>query len=246
MEQTPPARSRLLPDMFLVGRLPVATSFQGTISLAMTYMSAAAKSSPATLEEARFPGVSTVHYNLLEPADGKMPAARAQVNSAVAARCLVNTGKHTGSPPAATSSWSASPRSTARSGGDQRRDGAGHLPPARGYHAPISQGGELFVQDLTLRADPDYRLNVRVITELARHGLHPRPAAPPVDGGGTGWLPAGIHHPQPPDLPAADPAALAEPPQQHRHRDLRLSSALVLIGGYRHAPARTKSRSLES
>ena len=33
------------------------------------------------------------------------------------------------------------------------------------------QGGELFVQDLYAGADPAYRLNVRVITELAWHGL---------------------------------------------------------------------------
>ena len=33
------------------------------------------------------------------------------------------------------------------------------------------KGGELFVQDLYAGADPAYRLNVRVITELAWHGL---------------------------------------------------------------------------
>ena len=33
------------------------------------------------------------------------------------------------------------------------------------------QGGELFVQDLYAGADPAHRLNVRVITELAWHGL---------------------------------------------------------------------------
>ena len=33
------------------------------------------------------------------------------------------------------------------------------------------RGGELFVQDLYAGADPAYRLNVRVITELAWHGL---------------------------------------------------------------------------
>ena len=33
------------------------------------------------------------------------------------------------------------------------------------------RGGELYVQDLYAGADPAYRLNVRVVTELAWHGL---------------------------------------------------------------------------
>ena len=63
------------------------------------------------------------------------------------------------------------------------------------------KGGELFVQDLYAGADPAYRLNVRVITELAWHGLFirhllRRPAREEL----ADFVP-GLHHPQLPELP---------------------------------------------
>ncbi|MFO1106085.1 MAG: phosphoenolpyruvate carboxykinase [Amaricoccus sp.] len=133
---------------------------------------AAAKSSPfATLEETGFPGVSTVHYNLLEPALMEHALRRGEGELGQGGALLVNTGKHTGRSP--------KDKFVVR---EPSVDGAiwwennGAMAP--GHFATLLEdmrahiaGGELFVQDLYAGADPDYRLNVRVITELAWHGL---------------------------------------------------------------------------
>jgi phosphoenolpyruvate carboxykinase (ATP) len=123
------------------------------------------------LEATGFPGAAAVHYNLLEPALVEAAIARGEGELGQGGALLVSTGRHTGRSPkdkfvvreasvAAKVWWEnnapMSPAHFARLSADMR--------------AHIKER-ELFVQDLYAGADPDYRLNVRVITELAWHGL---------------------------------------------------------------------------
>ena len=124
-----------------------------------------------TLEATGFPGVTSVHYNLIEPALAQAAVARGEGVLGLGGALLVTTGKHTGrspkdkfvvrEPSVETEIWwennaPLSPANFERLHADMRAHVA---------------GGELFVQDLYAGADPAHRLNVRVITELAWHGL---------------------------------------------------------------------------
>ncbi len=127
-----------------------------------------------TLEAAGFPGIALAHYNLLEPALLQAAIARGEGNLGRGGAFLVSTGRHTGRSPKdkfvvrepsveADIWWEnnapMAPDAFARLLADMRA----HV-----------RGAELFVQDLYANADPAYRLNVRVITELAWHGLFVR------------------------------------------------------------------------
>jgi phosphoenolpyruvate carboxykinase (ATP) len=124
-----------------------------------------------TLEATGFPGAAQVHYNLLEPALVQAAVARGEGDLGIGGALLVSTGRHTGrspkdkfvvrEPSVIDKVWwennaPMAPEHFLRLHADMRA----HV-----------QGGELFVQDLYAGADPAYRLNVRVITELAWHGL---------------------------------------------------------------------------
>ena len=124
-----------------------------------------------TLEASGFPGVASAHYNLLEPALLQAAVARGEGDLGRGGAFLVSTGRHTGRSPKdkfvvrepsveAGVWWESNapmaPDAFARLLADMRD----HI-----------RGSELFVQDLYAGADPAYRLNVRVITELAWHGL---------------------------------------------------------------------------
>ena len=62
----------------------------------------------------------------------------------------------------------------------------------------------------------EYRLNVRVVTELAWHGaLHPPPAAPP-GARGAGELRPRLHHPELPELQGRPGAARLPLPDRDR------------------------------
>ena len=124
-----------------------------------------------TLEATGFAGVARPHYNLLEPALLQAAVARGEGDLGRGGVFLVSTGRHTGRSPKdkfvvrepsveAEIWWEnnapMAPDAFARLLADMRE----HI-----------RGSELFVQDLYAGADPAFRLNVRVITELAWHGL---------------------------------------------------------------------------
>ncbi len=125
----------------------------------------------ATLDLSGFSGVGRVHYNLLEPSLVQAAIARGEGDLGLGGALLVSTGRHTGrspkdkfvvrEPSVVPHVWwennnALTPAQFAALSADM--------------HAHV-KGGELFVQDLYAGADPSYRLNVRVITELAWHGL---------------------------------------------------------------------------
>jgi len=116
-------------------------------------------------------GAGTVRMNLIEPALVQAAIERGEGALGLGGAFLVSTGKHTGRSPRdkfvvrepgveANVWWEnnapMSPENFARLHDDMRA----HV-----------KGAELFVQDLYAGADPAHRLNVRVVTELAWHGL---------------------------------------------------------------------------
>jgi phosphoenolpyruvate carboxykinase (ATP) len=124
-----------------------------------------------TLEASGFPGAARVHYNLLEPALMQAAVARGEGELGRGGAFLVSTGRHTGRSPMDkfvvreplvedTIWWDNNTPMAPEAFDRLLADMRAHL-----------RGGELFVQDLYAAADPAHRLNVRVITELAWHGL---------------------------------------------------------------------------
>ncbi len=124
-----------------------------------------------TLDASGITGVASVHYNLVEPALLQAAVSRGEGTIGQGGVLLVTTGKHTGRSPKdkfvvresaveADIWWENNPSMTPDAFERLREDMFAHV-----------QGGELFVQDLYAGADPAYRLNVRVVTELAWHGL---------------------------------------------------------------------------
>ena len=119
-----------------------------------------------------FPAWREAHYNLLEPALVQAAIARGEGELGRGGAFLVSTGRHTGRSP---QGQVRRPRALGRG-----RTSGGRTTPrwrpslrrlARRHARRTSAAAELFVQDLYAGADPAYRLNVRVITELAWHGL---------------------------------------------------------------------------
>ncbi len=130
------------------------------------------KVNPAqTLEATGISGVASAHYNLLEPALMQHAVRRDEGEIGLGGAFLVSTGKHTGrSPkdkfvvaePSVQDSiwWENNPPMEVQAFETLHKDMLAHM-----------QGGEYFVQDLYGGADPEYRLNVRMITEMAWHSL---------------------------------------------------------------------------
>jgi phosphoenolpyruvate carboxykinase (ATP) len=124
-----------------------------------------------TLEASGFPGAGQVHYNLLESALMQAAVARGEGELGIGGTFLVSTGRHTGRSP----QDKFVVREPSVEGAIWWESNAPMAP--EHFEALLAdmqahvKGGELFVQDLYAGADPDYRLNVRVITELAWHGL---------------------------------------------------------------------------
>ena len=124
-----------------------------------------------TLEASGFSGAARVHYNLLEPALIQAALERGEGDLGRGGALLVSTGRHTGRSPNdkfVVREPSVEPHVWWES----------NAPMAPAHFAALLadmrahvDGGELFVQDLYAGADPEYRLNVRVVTELAWHGL---------------------------------------------------------------------------
>ncbi len=139
--------------------------------MTMAFKSMAKTGAGTTLAETGFPGVAHVHYNLLEPALVQAAIQRGEGDIGQGGALLVSTGKHTGRSP--------KDKFVVREPSVEGSVWWENNTPMAPEHFEVLladmrahiQGGELFVQDLYAGADPDYRLNVRVITELAWHGL---------------------------------------------------------------------------
>ena len=123
------------------------------------------------LEDQGIVGLGQVHYNLLEPALMNEAIARGEGRLGLGGTFLVSTGAHTGrspkdkfvvrTPGVENSIWWANNAPMAPEAFDR-------------LHADMLEhmkGRDYFVQDLFGGADPEHRLDVRVVTELAWHGL---------------------------------------------------------------------------
>ncbi|MEM9011515.1 MAG: phosphoenolpyruvate carboxykinase [Pseudomonadota bacterium] len=124
-----------------------------------------------TLEAGGLSSLKAVHYNLGTPALMQAAVERGEGEIGIGGALLVSTGRHTGRSPkdkfvvrdAAVDPhiwWDANAPMTPEAFATLHADMTAHL-----------EGGEVFVQDLYAGADPDYRLDVRLVTELAWHSL---------------------------------------------------------------------------
>jgi len=123
------------------------------------------------LEDQGFTGLGTVGYNLIEPALVQVAIERGEGTLGEGGAFLVTTGKFTGrspkdkfvvrTPSVEDTIWWDNNAPMAPDAFDRLYDDMRtHM-----------QGGDYFVQDLYGGADPAHRLDVRVVTELAWHGL---------------------------------------------------------------------------
>jgi len=130
------------------------------------------KVNPAqTLDKTGFKNVKSVHYNLQEPALMEVSVTRGEGEIGNGGTLLVSTGKHTGRSPKdkfVVKEPSVEPHIWWENNPPMSPDNFETL-----YQDMLAHivGGELFVQDLYAGADPNHRLNVRVMTELAWHNL---------------------------------------------------------------------------
>ncbi|QUS36528.1 phosphoenolpyruvate carboxykinase [Falsirhodobacter algicola] len=139
------------------------------------------------LEDQGITGLGTVHYNLTEPALMEAAVARGEGHLGQGGTFLVSTGAFTGRSP--------KDKHIVRTPGVEDsvwwENNAPMAPDAfERLHADMlahMKGRDVFVQDLYAGADPAHRLDVRVVTELAWHGLFirhllRRPARAELDG----------------------------------------------------------------
>ncbi len=125
----------------------------------------------ATLAHQGITGLGSVSYNLMEPALVEAAVQRGEGRLGLGGAFLCSTGQFTG----------RSPKDkfvvrTASVEGTIWWDNNAPMSPAAFdlLHADMlahMQGRDYFVQDLYAGADPAHRLDVRVVTELAWHGL---------------------------------------------------------------------------
>ena len=124
-----------------------------------------------TLDHQGISGLGQTYYNYSEPALIEAALARGEGTLGRGGAILVSTGSHTGRSPkdkhivrsALTQNtiwWDENAAMTPAGFDLLHADMLAHL-----------QGGTAFVQDLYAGADPAHRLDVRVVTELAWHGL---------------------------------------------------------------------------
>jgi len=123
------------------------------------------------LEDQGITGLGSVYYNLLEPALIEAALKRDEGQLGLGGTFLVSTGKHTGRSP--------KDKFVVRTPSVEDTiwwDNNAPMDPAKFdvLHADMldhMKGGDYFVQDLYGGADAEHRLDVRVVTELAWHGL---------------------------------------------------------------------------
>ncbi len=123
------------------------------------------------LEDQGIKGLGNVFYNLMEPALMEQALNRGEGHLGEGGTFLVSTGKHTGRSPqdkfvvrtkgvADHIWWENNPPMEPAAFKTLHKDMLAHM-----------KGGDYFVQDLFGGADPAHRLDVRMVTELAWHGL---------------------------------------------------------------------------
>ncbi|MDP3860975.1 MAG: phosphoenolpyruvate carboxykinase [Phaeovulum sp.] len=123
------------------------------------------------LEDQGITGLGAVHYNLIEPQLVQAALKRGEGTLGKGGAFLCTTGKHTGRSPKdkftvrtpdveETIWWENNNPMSPEAFDVLHADMLAHL-----------KGREVFVQDLYGGADPEHRLDVRVITELAWHSL---------------------------------------------------------------------------
>ncbi|MBL8058046.1 MAG: phosphoenolpyruvate carboxykinase (ATP), partial [Anaerolineales bacterium] len=127
------------------------------------------------LENHGLSSLGAVYWNLPAPALYEEITFRREGQLAHLGPVVVNTGKHT-SRAAADKFIVHEPSSGAHVGwGEYNRPfGAEKFDELWGRLQGYLQGRDLFVQDCYAGADPDYRLPVRIVTELAWHSLFAR------------------------------------------------------------------------
>jgi phosphoenolpyruvate carboxykinase (ATP) len=194
---------------------------------------------PATRVEAiDIAGAARVHHNLLEPALVEAAIRRGEGVLGQGGTLLVTTGRHTGRSPkdkfvvrersvAPHVWWENNPPMAPTQFDALLADMRAHV-----------RGGELFVQDLYAGADPKHRLNVRIVTELAWHGLFIRHL---------------LRHPDPVELAGFAPEftvlncpSFAADPARHGCRSetviaISFERRMILIGGSAYAGETKKS-----
>ncbi|GAB4382003.1 phosphoenolpyruvate carboxykinase [Albidovulum sp.] len=127
-----------------------------------------------SLEHQGIAGLGDVYYNLPEPMLVEAALRRGEGHLGRGGAILVTTGRHTGrspkdkfvvrTPSVEGTIWWENNAPMAPDAFDQlHRDMLDHM-----------KGRDYFVQDLYAGADPEHRLDVRVVTELAWHGLFSR------------------------------------------------------------------------
>jgi phosphoenolpyruvate carboxykinase (ATP) len=123
------------------------------------------------LEDQGIEGAASVYYNLSEAALLEQAIRRQEGRLGKGGTLLVNTGKHTGrSPKDKFVVRTASVEDTVwwENNAPMAPDAFARLHSDMLDHM---KGRDYFVQDLYAGADPAYRLDVRMVTELAWHGL---------------------------------------------------------------------------
>ena len=191
-----------------------------------------------TLDHQGITNLGAVYYNLQEPALIQAALGRSEGTLGNGGTFLVTTGKYTGRSPkdkfvvktdnVADSVW---------------WDNNAPMTPAAFdlLHADMlahMQGGDFFVQDLYAGADPDHRLDVRVVSELAWHNLFirhllRRPARADLDG-------------FTPEFTIINCPSFKADPARHGCRTdtvivLNFGKKLILIGGTEYAGENKKS-----
>ncbi|ADO41407.1 phosphoenolpyruvate carboxykinase [Ketogulonicigenium vulgare] len=190
------------------------------------------------LEQQGISGLGQVYYNLLEPDLVKAAVQRGEGELGQGGTVLVNTGKFTGRSPkdkhvVATPGvephiwWDNNRRMEPEAFDRLYADMLAHM-----------KGRDFFVQDLFGGADPAYRLDVRMVTELAWHGLFirhllRRPTSAEVDA----FVP---------EFTIINVPSFRADPERHGCRSdtviaLNFEKKLILIGGTEYAGENKKS-----
>ncbi len=190
------------------------------------------------LEDQGITGLGQVYYNLLEPALIEAALRRGEGELGQGGTLLVETGEHTGRSPkdkfvVETPSvegqiwWENNPPMTPEAFEVLYADMLEHM-----------KGRDFFVQDLYGGADPAHRLDMRMVTELAWHGLFirhmlRRPSREALES----FVP---------DFTVINCPSFKADPSRHGCRSetiiaLNLDAKLILIGGTGYAGENKKS-----
>lgn len=191
-----------------------------------------------TLEKCGITGLGEVHYNDLEPSLVEKSLTRGESTLGKGGALLVSTGTHTGRSP--------QDKFVVRTPSVENNiwwENNAPMEPAAFdvLHADMldhMKGREYFVQDLYGGADPAHRLDVRVVTELAWHGLFirhllRRPAREELDS-------------FEPEFTIINCPSFNSDPEKHGCRSgtviaVNLDKKLILIGGTAYAGENKKS-----